>query len=84
MEAKRETWADWSNRLQRWGLQDLAISFLEGCGPLTILAAQFFYLSQPFYNFADPKNQLSALANMLEDTSETKQFVNYLRESAQK
>jgi len=84
MEAKQETWEIWSDRLHRWGMQNWAISFLEVCGPLTILAAQLLYMSQPFFNPTDSQGRMNMLANMLEDTSETKKFVNYLRESAQK
>ncbi len=84
MEAKPGDWEFWSNKLHGWGLQNLAISLLEGSGPLTILAAQLFYLSQPFLNLSASRVHLEALANMLEDTRETKKFVDFLRESSQK
>ena len=84
MEAKQLTWQIWSDKLHRWGLRNFTISFLEACGPLTVLAAQFFYLGQPFYPPTGSRGQIEALASMLEDTRETKKFVTFLRESALK
>jgi hypothetical protein len=55
-------------------------SFLEAAGPLTLLGAQAVYLGQPFITGADGQNHLKALANMLEDTTQTKAFVTFLRE----
>ncbi len=50
---------------------------------MTLLGAQVLYFSQPFFMGLDRQNHLHALANLLEDRSETQAFICYLREATQ-
>lgn len=76
----RAAWRDWAAILQRWGMRDLAASFLEALGPLTIFGAQAVYLSQPLLGGILPTSRLQALADLLEDRSQVRAFVAFLRE----
>jgi hypothetical protein len=76
------SWEVWIKTLRHWGMQFLVASLLEAAGPLTMLGAQFIYLSQPVLNGIMPGRQVDALATLLEDPAETRQFIVSLRESS--
>ncbi len=76
MGENRQFWADWAHFLHRWNLQDVASTLLETAGPLTVILAQLVYIGQPFA----PGPQSKALAHMLEDRQEGKDFAAFLRE----
>ena len=82
MSADRQFWVIWTNALRRWGLHNLAATLLEAAGPLTVLGAQAVYLTQPLLNSLVPQGHLEALANMLEDPTQTHQFTHLLREGS--
>ncbi len=84
MSEDRHIWRIWAQTLHRWGLQDLVAVVLEAAGPLTTLGAQVVYLGQPIFASAVHQGSLKALANMLEESAETRAFVDYLRESNQR
>ncbi len=75
-------WEVWIKTLRRWGMGSLVASLLEAAGPLTMLGAQVIYLSQPVLNGIMPGRQVDALATLLEDPVETRQFIFFLRESS--
>jgi len=81
MNSSRHIWGAWADLLHRWGVQDATATLLESLGPLTLLGAQVVYLGQPVLNLVAPNNHLTALANMLEDSAETRAFVTYLKEA---
>jgi hypothetical protein len=80
VNVNQAVWRDWAAILQRWGMRDLAASFLEALGPLVIFGAQAVYVSQPLLNGIIPTNRLQALADLLEDSSQVKAFAAFLRE----
>jgi len=80
MQSNRTLWPTWAQFLQRWGLGDVAAYTLEAAGPLAVFGAQFIYLGQPFLKQAVPAGHLQALANLLEDSSQMKDFAAFLRE----
>jgi len=55
-------------------------SLLESAGPLTLLAAQVIYLSQPLLGQAVPENRIEALVKLFEEPEATHSFISYLRE----
>ena len=59
---------------------DLVATILEAAGPLAVFGAQCLYLGQPFLKYSLPEGHLRALANLLEDPTETKVFADFLRE----
>ena len=81
MDANHQIWRDLSDSLHRWGLRDLAASFLEALGPLSLLGAQALYLGQPFLGSIVPHRYLKAAAHILEDAEATQGFVAFLREA---
>jgi hypothetical protein len=80
MNSDRHIWLGWAQKLHSWGLGDWIASILEGFGPLTWLGAQFVYLGQPLLSQVGPKNQIQALANLLEDPESAQIFIGMLRE----
>ncbi len=70
-------WEEWARFLQRWGIRQPASALLEAAGPLSILAAQFIYLGQPFLG---QNTSLKAFAQLLENREESRSFAAFLRE----
>lgn len=73
----------WAHRLKRWGLAGLAAEFLESGSPFAALAAQGLYIGQPVMEVWIPKEQISRLANILENPADSAEFIRLLREDAQ-
>lgn len=53
---------------------------LEASGPLTILGSQAIFLIQPFVRSYMPADHLEALASLLDEPEQTRQFARLLRE----
>lgn len=77
-------WESWSKTLYRWGLKDLVASFIEVAGPFTVLGAQMVYFLQPFFQSDGSRPKWQALANMLENSEQSRAFAQYLREDNQR
>ncbi len=67
--------------LRRWGGVQAVITLLEAFGPLTIVAAQFLYLGQPFLGRGEAQMSWQSLADLLEDSEQQRVFVQFLQES---
>ncbi len=80
MRIERSFWSAWAQKLQRFGLDEPVATILEAAGPLTGFLAQFLYFGQPFFRSSPGDCQWQALAGMLENQDETRQFVLFLRE----
>ena len=78
MNSTREFWQRWAESLRRYQLHDLVASFLEAGSPLALLGAQAIYFSGGFVR----SSQLDALAEMLEDETETRAFASFLHEGS--
>lgn len=70
----------WIQALYKLRLQHLAAAFLEALGPINLLGAQLVYLSQPILSPFISQEQSRDFARILEDPSETKQFIKALRD----
>ncbi len=81
MEQPSQIWQSWANSLNRWGLQNLTVTFLNALGPLNLFGAQMVYLGQPLLSTFIPAEHLDALANLLEDPKSTQAFVSILQQS---
>lgn len=77
---ERAPWPTWAEFLRTRGLEGLAAWALEAAGPLTVLGAQALYLGSPLMRPALPKDQIEALAGLLEDPHEAQTFAMFLRE----
>ncbi len=82
MQAKYQIWQLWASNLHRWGVRDFMASLLEGLGPLSVLGAQMIYLAQPLIKESVAPGHLEALADMLEEPSQRRAFIEYLREAS--
>jgi hypothetical protein len=78
--AERSFWKSWAKNIQRWGLSEAAAALLEAVGPMSLVAAQLLYFSQPLIGPSARSGQWDALANLLEDQDERRSFAAYLRE----
>jgi len=81
VEQNPHIWQTWAETLHRWGLRNLAATFLEALGPLNLLGAQVVYIGQPFLNPFLPAGHLDALADVLENPRATKAFIAILQQS---
>lgn len=82
MNVDPQIWQIWAKNLHRWGVGDWVASFLEASGPLTLVGAQALYLSQPLLGLFLPEVHLKALANLLEEPTQSESFAALLREGA--
>lgn len=78
MIARRSSWSTWVNCLRRWHLADLAAWLLEAGGPLKLLGAQALYFGSIFLPFRSSSGAWDALIALLEDETESRDFVLYL------
>jgi hypothetical protein len=78
MDSPRSFWPSWLESLRKSGLHHWVAWALDAAGPLNLLGAQFVYIASPI--FLSGRGQAQALASILEDESETRAFVSFLRE----
>jgi hypothetical protein len=62
-------------------MKETAASLLEAMGSLGMLAAQILYLSQPLLSGTISPGSLQAVAQILENPTQRKEFASYLREA---
>ena len=75
-----QKYQEWAQRLRRWGLHQFAAAFLEASGPLNLIGAQLVYIGQPVLSGVFPAEQLTSMAQVLEDPKQTQAFIQCLRE----
>ncbi|MEK6752283.1 MAG: hypothetical protein AABZ00_08445 [Chloroflexota bacterium] len=74
MKSPRKFWPRWAESLRRYQLNHLIASFLEAGSPLALLGAQAIY----FCGGLVRSDQLTALAETLEEETETRAFASFL------
>ena len=74
MKSTREYWPRWAQSLRYYQLHELTASLLEAGSPLALLGAQAVYFGRVFV----ANDQLTALAEMLEEESEAQAFASFL------
>lgn len=74
MKSPREYWPRWAESLRRYQLHEIAASFLEAGSPLALLGAQALYFGRGFIE----SEQLTALAETLEEDNEARAFAAFL------
>ena len=75
----QRTWIEWADRLYNWRLNEAAASLLEVAGPLNFLGAQIVYFGQPLITTFTTPEKAQALAELLENPTETQAFIEVLR-----
>jgi hypothetical protein len=78
MNSLRANWPEWTETLRRAGLDGYAAWLLEAAGPLNVIGAQLLYIGQPFVP-SQTSDQLTALANLLEQQGEARAFAAHLK-----
>jgi hypothetical protein len=78
MKTPREYWPGWAKTLRRYQLNDIAATLLEAGSPLALLGAQALYFSRGFFS----SDQLTALAETLEEETEARAFASFLTQEA--
>lgn len=76
IDKNRENWIETLNKLR---LHHLTATILEALGPINLLGAQLVYISQPILTPIISLEQSDDLARILEDPSETADFITALR-----
>ena len=74
MKSTREYWPRWAESLRHYQLHELTASLLEAGSSLAFLGAQAVYFGRAFM----ANDQLTALAEMLEEESEAQAFASFL------
>ena len=74
MKSPREYWPRWAETLRRYQLHELTASLLEAGSPLALLGAQALYFGQGLIE----NDQLTALAETLEEEQEARAFASFL------
>ncbi len=82
MSENQPLWVHWARILQQWGINQGIASLLDIAGSLSVLLAQFLYLSQPLLFGVVSSVSLNSLAEMLEDAEERNRFIIVLREGS--
>ncbi len=76
MKPPRDYWPRWAETLRRYRLQGFAVMLLEAGNPLTVLGAQALHFGRGLV----PNDQLTALAQTLEEEGESRAFASFLIE----
>lgn len=79
MQNAQERWKDWAERLERWGVKDLAVTILEAAGPFRNIAAQLVYMGSPLFSSQNNQGWI-ALANTLENKRDSQLFADFLKQ----
>ena len=74
MKESRRYWRRWAETLRRYQLDELTVSLLEAGSPLALIGAQALYFGRGL--IAD--DQLTALAQTLEEDEEARAFASFL------
>lgn len=70
---------NWIKTLYKLQLHHLTATILEALGPINLLGAQLVYISQPVLSPLISQEQSDDIARILEDPSETADFITALR-----
>ncbi|MBK9206763.1 MAG: hypothetical protein IPL71_00030 [Anaerolineales bacterium] len=79
MKSSREYWPRWAETLRHYQLNKLTASLLEAGSPLALLGAQALYFGRGLIE----NDQLTALANTLEEETEARAFASFLTHQEQ-
>ena len=75
----RKYWTDWALFLKQKNITGLAVSLLEGSGPVRVFLSQFLLGFLPLFGQYS-HNSWSSFAELLEDPSECRSFSAFLLE----
>jgi hypothetical protein len=76
MKSPREYWPRWAETLRRYQLHEITATLLEAGTPLALLGAQVLYFGRGLI----VNDQITALAQTLEEDNEARAFASFLLE----
>lgn len=82
MQSHHAIWTHWADSLKKRGMEGFAAWALDAGAPLGMLGAQLIYFGQPLLSPFFPFEQTEALAGLLEDRTEARAFIDYLKNGA--
>ncbi|MDD2923222.1 MAG: hypothetical protein PHQ36_13130 [Anaerolineales bacterium] len=74
MKSSRKYWLRWAETLRRYRLHELTAALLEAGSPFALIGAQALYFGRGLIE----NEQITALAEMLEDDGEARAFASFL------
>ena len=77
MKESRKYWLRWADALRRYQLHELTAALLEAGSPLAVIGAQALYFGRGLI----ASDQLTALAQTLEEDEEARAFAAFLNTS---
>jgi hypothetical protein len=81
MNLTRTYWPEWKKNLQIRGFLDETAEILEILAPFGFIFSQFHYLLGWLFPTGQTSNFVHNISTLLEDGSEIRHFVRYLKES---
>lgn len=75
----RTLWLKWKDKINARGLNVIALTVLDGAGPIRFLLSQCILGLTPFLSLNDDSSW-KAFADLLEDPQESKSFAEFLRQ----
>jgi hypothetical protein len=82
MHTRHAIWSQWADSLKKWGMEGFAAWALEAGAPLGLVGAQLIYFGQPLLSPILPFEQTNALADLLEDRTQARDFIDFLKNGA--
>ena len=82
MHTQHAIWSQWADSLKKWGMEGFAAWALEAGAPLGLLGAQLISIGQPLLSPFLSLEKTSALAGLLEDRTEARAFIDFLKNGA--
>jgi hypothetical protein len=82
MHTQHAIWNQWADSLKKWGMEGFAAWALEAGAPLGLLGAQLIYIGQPLLSPFLSFEKTSTLAGLLEDRTEARAFIDFLKNGA--
>ena len=79
MDYDQTKWRSWVQALHRWGIAEDTAALLEAAGPLTLIAAQVIYFSQPLFRMFQFDTDLKEMVCIFEDGRRKDDFIALLR-----
>lgn len=74
------SWLSWAGFIRQHRLEGLVTWLLESAGPLNVIGAQALIFGAPLLRPAMSPVQIESITRLLEDPSEGRNFLSFLKE----
>jgi len=76
----QSSWSTWASFIRQHRLEGLVTWLLESAGPLNVIGAQALIFGAPLLQPALNPVQIESITRLLEDPSEGRDFISFLKE----